>query len=192
VLAITALMMLALMGFVALAVDVGSWYTTQTRMQTAVDAAALAAAIELADPGYAESDVVAAAEDGATWNGFDPDDGATVAVTIAPDGESVEVVITETSAAAFAGLFLEDPVSIQARAVGGLKAGAPICLLALDPGASNALYLDSNAELNAPDCAVHVNSASSSALTTVELRHDRRGDLRHWRPPRYHHRYRLA
>ena len=109
--------------------------------------------------------MIAAAEASATWNGFDPSD-ATVAVAIAPDGQTVEIVITEPASTAFAGLFLEDPVSIQARAVGGLKAGDPICLLALDSSSSSALHLDSNAHVNAPDCAVHVNSDSSSALRT--------------------------
>ena len=143
VLAMTALMLLTLLGFTALAVDVGSWYATQTRMQTATDAAAVAAAMELSRLGYTDSAVIAAAEASATWNGFDPGDGASVAVAIAPDGETVEVVITESLLSAFAGLFVEEPVAIQARAVGGLRPGEPVCLLTLDGSSSSALYLDS-------------------------------------------------
>ena len=121
VLAMTALMLLMLLGFAALAVDVGSWYTTQTRMQTATDAAGARRRDGAGAAGLrrAESDVIAAAEASATWNGFDPTADATVAVAIAPDGETVEVVISEPSATAFAGLFLEDPVSIRrARSAG--------------------------------------------------------------------------
>jgi len=49
ILALTAVLMIVLLGFVALAVDVGYLYTVRNELQRTADAAAIAAAMELAD-----------------------------------------------------------------------------------------------------------------------------------------------
>ena len=164
VMPMAALMIIVLLGFAALAVDVGQWYAAQSRMQSAADLAAIAAAVELSRAAHTDASVTLAAERRAAENGFDPADGATIAVNIAADDESVEVIITRPQPAVFAQPFLDGPVNVAARAVGGVGGGSPICLLVLDPNGSKSLYVDSNARLEAPDCAVHVNSSSGDAL----------------------------
>lgn len=57
-----------LMGMAALAVDVGLLYTAQSQIQMSADAAALAAAAELAGTGDVESAAIAAADDYASKN----------------------------------------------------------------------------------------------------------------------------
>src|SRR5437773_9717337 len=49
IVAMTAVLMIVLIGFVALAVDVGYLYTVRNELQRTADAAAIAAAWELAD-----------------------------------------------------------------------------------------------------------------------------------------------
>ncbi len=162
VLILTALMFVAMIGFAGLAVDLGGWYTTKRSMQTAVDAAAVVAALEMTSPNYTDSQVTTAAWAAATANGFDPNGGAQVIVTIATGGQSVDVAITEPSPTLFSSLFLGSSVTIGTDAGASLN-GAPICILSLEDSAEKGLYLDSNAQIDSDGCAIQVNSTNPNA-----------------------------
>lgn len=63
-----ALNMTMMLGMAALAVDVGALYSAQTELQVSADAAALAAAMELANPGDVKAAAIAKADEYAQLN----------------------------------------------------------------------------------------------------------------------------
>src|SRR5271155_1473297 len=78
ILVLVAMLIIALMGFVALATDVGLLWSERVQMQTATDAAAVAAASAL----RSGANVTSAAQNVATINGFtNGTHNATVAVS---------------------------------------------------------------------------------------------------------------
>ena len=98
VLIYTAFGIVAFLGMMALAVDVGYWYTNKRDMQSAADASAMAAAFELLEDG-SQSDMEAVAEYDAELNGYD---GTTVTVISPPtsgdfagNDNAVEIIIAD-------------------------------------------------------------------------------------------------
>jgi Flp pilus assembly protein TadG len=180
VFAFVALILMVLIGFSALAIDVGHLYLSRARLQSAADAAVLAAAQELPDTGSAlaklhefASKNLAAERYGTVvvesdvgfgqWNaggqsftaGASPANAVRVTARMA-EANSNPVSLFFGRALGFA------TVDVVVEAVA--TASRPVCLLALEPSASQALYLDSNAQLNAPGCTVHVNSSNSRGI----------------------------
>ena len=101
-----ALALPAFVGAGGLAVDVASWYSTQRTMQSGADAAAYAAALELARQGLDQAPdltaMQAVADDAASRNGV----GTAVTLNMPPlsgpaagDPQAVEVIVTEPGAA---------------------------------------------------------------------------------------------
>ena len=111
VLVITALCMTALMGFVALAVDVRLLFRAQRNLQTAADAAAIAGALDYLYTSAATA--TTAASSASTSNGFTNGTGGVVVTVSAPaaDGPNagvagfVEVVITQPDPTIFMSTF---------------------------------------------------------------------------------------
>ena len=94
--ALTALLLIPLLAFVAVAVDLGSWYGTATKIQRASDAAALAGVVYLPNEGQA----IAEARRVAEANGFP--DNARFDVDVASAGPTkLRVTITDNDAAQF-------------------------------------------------------------------------------------------
>jgi hypothetical protein len=131
---LTVLFLVALLGAVAMVLDVGSWYREQRDTQSAADAAALAAAQALPDsPGQAS--VLAAqylAENG----------GGTPALTYSTKvftNDTIGVEVTREAPGVFAKLFGIDSVTVSAKATarsGGLSAArwvAPITVNIMHP-----------------------------------------------------------
>jgi len=109
-LVITALVMVGIMGFAALAVDVGSVAVAKAELQNAADAAALAGAHDLPTV----SDAVNAAEDYAELNGAE-----TTMATTPYNGDStkIEVVCSKTVEYTFARILGFDETDVSVRAV---------------------------------------------------------------------------
>lgn len=108
VLATTALLLIPLMIFAALAVDVGGWYSRAAQIQRASDAAALAAVVWMPDTDRA----TAVALQTAKANGFDDDDpDVSVQLTIL-DSQSVRVDITADGESYFGGVVIDDDIAI--------------------------------------------------------------------------------
>ncbi|PHS74865.1 MAG: hypothetical protein COB59_11880 [Rhodospirillaceae bacterium] len=173
---IWGLLIPAIIGFVALGVEVGLWYSQQRDYQTAADAAALAAAYTLSDGGSV-SNISAAATEEASNNGFTITGNNTLAVNTPPqtgaymgDTAYIEVVLTSPSSPLIAGLFLSSDVNISARAVAWTAGGAGdgYCFMSLNTTNEKAFHLHNNVDLP-PECGVYVNSdycspGSSGAL----------------------------
>lgn len=111
-----AILMVVLVGFTALAVDVGYMLTIRRQLQTAADAAALAGCRVLADGGT-ESAALAEAEDYALRNAFEPAD-ALVMLDASPDTEvtstSVQVTCMKETSLFFARVFGIEMAPIRA------------------------------------------------------------------------------
>jgi Flp pilus assembly protein TadG len=134
---ITGLCATALMGFAALAIDVGSWQVAQRSMQGAADAAAYSAGIAYT-LNNGTTTVTQAKGITAQMGYVDGQGGTTVAVNQPPTSgnytskpKAIEVIIQQPQPRFFAGLFLSSNPTVQARAValGGTGNG---CVLALD------------------------------------------------------------
>jgi Putative Flp pilus-assembly TadE/G-like len=144
-------------GFAGLGLDVSSWYMDRRIMQTAVDAAAVEAAHELMS-GVTDKDKLEKAA-----NKYDPDKQLKVSRVLS-NPPAVEVVLTRQGMLTFSSLFVSDSgVTIQARAVGAIVPGKPICMLALDQNADKALYFSGDAKADFK-CGIASNSASNSAI----------------------------
>ena len=180
VLALFCIGLVVLLGFMALAVDVGLLWNERREMQTAADAAAEAGAVALQEG----KDVATAAKAAAGLNSFtnSPDDyrgsnPITVTVNNGPNSgpyyhnsSYVEAIVTQPQTTyflhAFGALMGVDysSVTVSARAVSGYTNG-PGCVISLNPSAQNAITVSGSATINAPACnVIDDSSASSTAL----------------------------
>jgi len=158
-----ALVLPAFVGAGGLAVDVASWYSTKRTMQSGADAAAYAAALELARQGLDQAPdltaMQAVANDAASRNGV----GVAVALNVPPlsgpsagDPQSVEVIVTEPAPVYFTSLFMGAAPPITTRAVAKAVV-SDACIWSLHPTAQAALSVAGSAQLDL-DCGVVVNS----------------------------------
>jgi hypothetical protein len=181
-LVLTAFLACCLMGFMALAIDVGVAFRTQRRVQVQADSAAVAAALCGAYGGqfctrFGGTDVNTVASGAATSNGMPA--GASFALnkpaTLGQHTNSgyYEVIIQQPSAAMFMGAFTglfsggsNNSFNVGARAVAGIVPGQS-CLYLLNQTADKALYMKGNSSLSAPNCSIQVNSNANDALCTT-------------------------
>src|SRR5258708_5563078 len=168
---LTALCMTALLGFMALALDVGVLFRARRNMQIAADAAAMAGTTELFYNGTANVQQKAYAA--AKANGVDQAvSGNTVTVTLPPvsvGGRScatcVEVQLATPNPTVFMGIITHsNSLNVAAMAVAGSPSVSQTCVYVMKPDVSNALWIHGAGSINAPDCAVYVNSDDPGAL----------------------------
>jgi Flp pilus assembly protein TadG len=165
--AVATIAMTVLLGFAALAVDIGYLYSTRRRMQTAADAAAVAGATALRDG----QNYTKAADDVASFNGFtNSQNNVTVTVSeptlpspYPSDVTYVEVNISQNVPTYFLRVLGYQSMKVAAQAVSGAVAG-PACIYALDPTDSSTLSVTGNSNLTA-QCGVIDDSTSSSGLS---------------------------
>jgi hypothetical protein len=93
--ALTALLLLPMLGFTALAVDLGSWYARAGALQRATDAAALAGVTALPDGGRLAAEQVAIAV--AAQNGFVADNARIVVTVNQVGADRIQVTITDNN-----------------------------------------------------------------------------------------------
>ena len=179
-LVLTAFMMVALTGFMGLALDVGSLYHHRRVMQTAADAGALGGGAEVhrGQTAFITTSALAATAE----NGYaDGTNGVTVTVNRPPltgpyaaDPAAVEVLIAQPSPTYFMRLFGWTTVQVPARAVAWAGAADKNCIYVLEETDPGALFFTSSAQLTA-GCGLRVNSSdaggthlSSSTSVTVD------------------------
>jgi hypothetical protein len=163
VLVIAALSMTLLLGFGALATDVGVMLHVRRGAQTAADSAAITGAYEL----Y-YSDLVSAAKADAARNGFtDGSSGVSVAVNNPPlHGPSagnagyVEVIVTKTQSTFLMRLFNRNSLNVSARAVAtrGINQN---CLYALGTTGTD-ITVTNGVQIDFTGCNLYGNSTSNS------------------------------
>jgi hypothetical protein len=181
-LVLSAFLMCCLMGFMALAIDVGVAFRTQRRVQTQADSAAVAAALCATYGGqfctrYGGTDVNSVASGAATSNGMPS--GASFALNNPPsfgqhsNSGYYEAVISQPSSAVFVGAFTglfsggsNNNFNVGARAVAGMVPGTT-CLYVLNDTADKSLYVKGSAKIGAPYCSIQVNSSASDAICTT-------------------------
>lgn len=164
-----------LAGFAALAVDVGHAYMVRTELQSAADAAALAASMRLPDAAaaLAEARAIAAENLPPSRHGEVLRDGDLVVGTwdpatrtLTPGGGAPNAVrVTLRRAAAngnplptfLAGILGVDFFDLEARATAG-PAKEPACLMAMHPTRKHTFHLVGPVRITAPDCHIYANS----------------------------------
>ena len=165
VLIIAALCMTCLLGFVAVAVDVGLLLREKRLLQLAADSAAIAGAAELIN-----GDVTAGARADATLNGVtNGTNGATVTVNNGPSSGPhinntayVEVIASQNQPTFFMRLFGRTSMTVSARAVATTVPSSG-CVYTLTSTGTD-INLTGSGSMTLPNCGIMVNSNSSQAI----------------------------
>jgi Flp pilus assembly protein TadG len=166
VLVLVAIGIIVVMGFAALAVDVGQFWSVRRDMQTAADAGAVAGAIAL----RLSQDPTAAANSATAMNGFtNGTNSVTVKVNNPPasgiyagNTSYVEVIVTQPQPTYFMRVLGYNRVTVGARSVAS-SVNSPACFYALDPSSSGAATVSGSSAVTL-DCGAMINSSNSSAL----------------------------
>jgi Flp pilus assembly protein TadG len=178
-LVLTALCGSVLLGFMALALDVGVLYHQKRGLQTAADAAALAGALDYLytqNTDHAKTTACAAA----TKNGF----SGTCSTGSCNDGTSTKICVNSapvygpnagTSTGTFWEAIVEKPTPtifhggsspVIARAVAGTPTNGQACIWLMRTS-GNALDVQGSYDIEAPDCGIYVNSNTSDAMSVT-------------------------
>ena len=181
VLVMTAFCMACLLGALGLAVDVGVLFNARRQMQTAADAAAMAAAFEAYYNGTASTSINQRAYDAAKANGVDHTvANNTVLVTVSPTLQPgsvactscVEVQLSKPNPTIFmqtmSSWFFNNnsfsSVNVSAMAVAGWPGTSNNCIYLTGSSLSSELTMHGGSSINAPGCGVYVNSNKSDAV----------------------------
>ncbi len=172
ILALFSIGLIVLLGFMALAVDVGLLWSDRRQMQTAADAAAEAGAVALRQG----NNVITAARDASGLNSYTDGgvvDGNTISVTVnnppnsgpySGNANYVEAIVEQPQCTFFLRALGYRTVDVSTRAVSGYVNG-PGCLIGLNASASNTISVTGSSTVNAPLCnVIDDSSASSNAL----------------------------
>ena len=166
---------LFLFGFIALGVDVGILFREKRMAQGAADAAVVAAAEEMSTGNASNEQAVANAM--AKMNGFDPaasKNPATVTLSTPTTGNYagsasyVQAIVSKPFPTFFLGAFGRSNTlfGVSARAVAGGGLSSPTCVC-IEAASGQGLNMSNNAQINAPNCGVTVDSSSSNAVGIV-------------------------
>lgn len=188
---LAGIMLPVLIGFGALAVDLGHSRTVQVRLQSAADAAALAASQKLPNLAAARAAALDLASKNVPTNygtvtrttdvvfgTYDETTKAFTATTTNPT--AVQVTAGRTTATGnapptfFARVLGSQSGDVSTRAI-AYRNFPPYCVIVLDPSTVNALSISGNGTFQVPNCGVQVNSghnkaASAGNSTTVTAR----------------------
>jgi len=173
VLIVAALAMTALLGFLALATDVGVLFRSRRNIQIAADAAAIAGSVNYLHIGSTSS-AIAAAKSASSSNGVtDGSSGAVITVNIPPAGGPnagnpafVEAMVSKPKNTIFMGMFGFKTMTVNARAVAGTPTYGQVCIW-LMANSGKAFELQGSYDIEATDCGAYVNSTSSNALSVT-------------------------
>ena len=172
VLLIAALVMSALLGFVAMSTDVGVLFRARRNTQTAADAAAVAGALDYLYNG--SSGAAAAGKAAASANGVtDGTNGATVTVNVPPAsgpnaGKAgfVEAIVRAPQKTVFMGTFGHSSMGITTRAVAGTPTNGQACIWIM-ANSGVAFTMQGSYDIEATGCGIYVNSPSSNAFSVT-------------------------
>ena len=168
----------AILGMVALTVDVGYWRYQQRLEQSAADSAAVAGAIRLNYPTNSSSTPQQVAKDAAAQNGFQDDGGVgnlVVTVNIPPTSNTpphagatpypantaVEVIIQKKQAQFFSGIFGSNFGNGSARAVAVASPEFAACLVQTTVSNGKGIGITGNKPLQTKNCGVLANGTIS-------------------------------
>jgi hypothetical protein len=173
---VATFMAILALGFMALAFDGGYFFRQKRMAQAAADAAAIAAAEEASAGNTSNMQSVANAI--AKMNGFNSSatlNPATVQINNPPvygqyagTAGYVEVIVSKSVPTLLLGAFNHNITSmtVTGRAVAGGGQSAPTCVCLEGPSGMG-LNMSNDAQLNATNCGVTVDSSSSNAVGVV-------------------------
>ncbi|HEX8662482.1 MAG TPA: pilus assembly protein TadG-related protein [Beijerinckiaceae bacterium] len=160
-----------LFGGVAAAIDYSSLVSHKGNLQRAADSAALAAVRELNIANATDAQVVNVANVVVASTLRQQADSRlkyTVTPQVIEKRRAVQVSIAAT-VETWMGRLLNMPIGeLSVTAKGRLYGSTRLCVLTLDPDASNALKLDKNAVLTATQCSVYADSKSPQGLVSQD------------------------
>lgn len=162
-LVMVVLLLPVLIGFMALAIDVGYLYSVKRKLQTVADAMALACAHQMqrAIPcTYQDGANNSAALDvpalyGVAWGDVN---------TSQPAANQVQVAVTQDTPTFFMKIFAINSVRILASARAEMR---PNCVTTLDTAAASSFQTSAGGSLQMPDCGIFVHSNHASAFNAV-------------------------
>lgn len=168
---ISALSFPVVLGFAGLGVDAAMWYADKRQNQTVADSAAMAGTIALSrDPGIGLSELETVVRGSAADNGFVHGSQGAVTVNSPPtqgpnagNAAFVEVLVTQTARKYFSSMLTDQPITMQARAVGGISTFGEHCVVATDETANRAVEVLGTADVTSA-CGIASNSSSDSAI----------------------------
>lgn len=166
-----ALLMPIMVGAIGLGVEVGLWFQQKRSLQTAADAAAIAAVYESLEADADSYSVETEATADAVRNGFDSS-ADTITVSNPPssgaytaDNAAYEVSLSKSATLLFAGFLMnQSSISISARAVARATASGEACVLSLDTS-NTGVEVTGSGDITFDGCQVASNSSASDALS---------------------------
>ena len=163
---LAALAFPVVIGMAGVGLDASSWMMTRRDLQTASDAAAIAAAWEVANGYDEQAEGTATLE--ARKNGYNPDlqGELTLSVDINDAGQTVvSASVRQEAPVYFSSLFVSGSIFTATSASAALiEPGNDYCMLALSEDADAAFTAVGTADIISPNCGIAVNSDSDSAL----------------------------
>lgn len=157
-----------LIGLTGGAIDLGSFIVHKNELQGAADAAALAAAKEGGLSGWSQTSAQSVVEsylDANLRRAVSGDFTAHVKVDVAL--KQVTVDLDQDHRAYFMIGYLQGSPQIKVRSIARASNNANICVIGLHSSDVSTVYMETNAMLSAPDCAVYSNSANRAGLQSV-------------------------
>ncbi len=150
-----------LIGAAGLSVDVGMWYANKRLVQSAVDSAALAGALELRRSEEDAASIVNAVNADALINGFSTGEGDTIVVDLTNTPE-VAVTITRPVLGLLSQVVFTETTNVRARAVAKASVNDS-CIWSLNKNASGAVTISGSANVEL-SCGVIANSSDPAGI----------------------------
>lgn len=172
-LVLVALCLSILLAFMGLAVDIGLMFQAKRKMQTAADAAAVAAAADYMYNGSTTS-AVTAARTASSNNGY-TDGGSNVTVTVnngPSSGPSAgkagyfETIVSQPVPTFFMAAVGHKTMNISARAVAGTPRPGDVCIWVMNPSGAD-MNLQGSYDVEAPNCGIYDNSPATNSFSTT-------------------------
>lgn len=155
--AITAIAALPLILGVSVAVDSHRVGLERTKLQSALDSAALAA---VTDQTFTPAERSAHAGQ-RFWSNMSGEENVIFDV-VSSDGQKIEIKAEMEIPTLFAGIIGRDSVAFKATSAAEVTKGKTVCMMALDPDSPKSFEMDFGGHLDA-NCAVQVNSVDDAA-----------------------------
>jgi hypothetical protein len=159
---IAALAMPLVIGFCGMGIETAYWFYKQRLLQGAADIAAYNATVALRN-GESTASIIAKASTDATSNGWTSGNG-TITVNTPPlsgafkNGNSVEILLTDSEQRLFTKMFNGRPVQISVRSVANYQSSGQACMLALNKTADQAVRIWGNNATTLNGCNVMSDS----------------------------------
>src|SRR5579871_3944050 len=165
---IAALAMPLVLGFCGMGIETAYWFYKQRLLQGAADIAAYNATVALRN-GEPTAQILSKASTDASSNGWTSANG-TIQVNTPPvagnfkNGNSVEVLLTDSEQRMFSKIFNNGPIQISVRSVANYQSSGQACMLALDKTASQAVRIWGNNTTTLNGCNVMSDSFANDAV----------------------------